>query len=427
VEQKAMRIARVRKIIAESAMDCPLQNQINTLPEDWRNLEVTQSRAERAEDVTYRLYGMMAPMFDDTPDVAECIVKPSVPDPDHARPLSTYLDVRDELLTKLAGKFMDKPIWDRTELIAALRPYTEDVVVYNLQQAIASAFRFKDSFGRPAVLELKGDLYALAPLGVPNSTVIERTTLPPVKGRVELQQERVEETKEQEEQEEIEVAPEILNEKRAAFKWPADAKTRFSEAILNSYIFDHELSDAERRALLRTRPAGLPFTNRLYVPGTDIIVLGDKTYDPPEEPIGDEGARFRQWTEALIKTFVDNKETIYATLTSDRKFAFSKLVITDTEVKRKTGKQKRYEPIVCGSGKHEPETLVPSVVVNRLAKHIDSRGVGIPAVKNVPDACLYAELLAREEHNCIWVTPEEMSVLYDNAENKKAFTTEFKK
>jgi hypothetical protein len=427
VEQKAMKIARVRKIIAESAMDCPLQNQINTLPEDWRNLEVPQSRAERAEDVTYRLYGMMAPMFDDTPDVAECIVKPSVPDPDHTRPLSTYLDVRDELLTKLAGKFMDKPIWDRQELIAALRPYTEDVVVYNLQQAISSAFRFKDSFGRPAVLELKGDLYALAPLGVPNSTVIERTTLPAVKGRVELEPGGAEESKEREEPEEIEVAPEILNEKRAAFKWPADAKTRFSEAILNSYIFDHELSDAERRALLRSRPAGLPFTNRLYVPGTDIIVLGDKTYDPPEEPIGDEGARFRQWTEALIKTFTDNKETIYATLTSDRKFAFSKLVITDTEVKRKTGKQKRYEPIVCGSGKHEPETLVPSAVVNRLAKHIDSRGVGIPAVKNVPDACLYAELLAREEHNCMWVTPEELSVLYDNAENKKAFTTEFKK
>jgi hypothetical protein len=66
-------------------------------------------------------------------------------------------------------------------------------------------------------------------------------------------------------------------------------------------------------------------------------------------------------------------------------------------------------------------------VVNRLAKHIDSRGIGIPPVKNVPEACLYAELLAREEHNCFWLTPEELSVLYDNEENKKAFMTSFKK
>jgi hypothetical protein len=426
VEQKAMKIAQVRKIIAESAMDCPLQNQINTLPEDWKNLEVPQTRAERNEEVTYRLYGMMAPMFDDTPEVSQCIVKQDDPDPDHKRPLSTYLDVRDELLTKLSGLFIDKPIWDRAELIAALRPYTEDVVVYNLQQAITSAFRFKDSFGRPAVLESKGDLYALAPLNTPNSTVVERTTVPPVKGRVDLESKEEEAKQAEEEVEEMQVAPEILNEKRAAFKWPADAKTRFSEAILNSYIFDHELTEAEQRALLKTKPTGLPFASRLYVPNTNIIVLGNDKFEPPEVPIGEDGAKFRAWNDSLVKRFIDSKETIYATLT-DKKFAFSKLTITDTTVQRKSGKQKRYEPIVCGSGKHEPENLVPSIVVNRLAKHIDSRGVGIPTVKNVPEACLYAELLAREEHNCFWLTPEELSVLYDNEENKKAFTTSFKK
>jgi hypothetical protein len=40
---------------------------------------------------------------------------------------------------------------------------------------------------------------------------------------------------------------------------------------------------------------------------------------------------------------------------------------------------------------------------------------------------MYAELLCREEHNCFWVTPEELSILYENAEMKNEFTKAFKK
>jgi hypothetical protein len=99
VEPKAMKVARVRKVLAESAMDCPIQNSVNTLPEDWKNLEVPQRQSEGGKMVSYRLSGMLAPAFNDAPDIAACVVAPPVPDPEHVRPLSTYLDVRDELLT----------------------------------------------------------------------------------------------------------------------------------------------------------------------------------------------------------------------------------------------------------------------------------------------------------------------------------------
>ena len=155
-------------------MDCEMQNQINTLPTEWKNMEIPQRRSEsqNPEPEPFRLGGMMAPMFNNEPDVQQCIVKKFDKDTEHVRPLSAYLDVRDELLVKVSKLMIDKAIWDRQDLIAALRPYKEDVVIYNLQQAIASGFRFKDSFGRPSVLESKGDMYALSPIDLPNQTMV---------------------------------------------------------------------------------------------------------------------------------------------------------------------------------------------------------------------------------------------------------------
>ena len=415
VEPKAMRIARVRKVLAESAMDCPLQNQINTLPEDWRQLPVPQNQSEGNQDVNYRLVSMLGPVFDDTPDVAECIVKPNPTDPDHIRPLSTYLDVRDEVLSKAAQLFIDKPIWDRDQLLSAMKPYTKEVVIYNLQQAITSGFRFKDAFNRAAVLESKGDLYALSPV---NGTMVERTTKPPVKGRIELPSVAVEE----EEKKEVELADDILALKRASVKLPGDAATRFSDETINGYVFDHVFTDAEKRAYLKAKPTGLPFVDRLYVPESEYIVLGHETFEPPEPPVGDDGTHFREWNTALLAKFIENKDTLFASLNSSKKFTISKMNIDGETVKRKRDKSfKKFEPIVCGTGDNDKPTMVA------FAKFVDKNGIGVPSnVSRVPDICIYTELLAREEHNCVWITPEELSVLYDSKENKAAFTKEFK-
>jgi hypothetical protein len=76
--------------------------------------------------------------------------------------------------------------------------------------------------------------------------------------------------------------------------------------------------------------------------------------------------------------------------------------------------------------------------MNSFAKYIDSKGVGLPQVKNKPmtgpQRCIYIEMLAREEHNCVWVTPEELAVLYDGKAakgqqptNQDVFTEAFRK
>ena len=429
VEQKATKIARVRKVMAESAMDCPLQNQINTLPEDWKNLEVNQRRSEGGQEVSYRLRGMLAPAFDDTPDVAECIVQPIPDDPDHVRPLSTYLDVRDELLEKLGVLFADKPVWDRTQLVDALRPYTREVVLYNIQQAIASGFRFKDSFGRPSVLESRGELYALAPLGTPNDTLVERTTEPPAHENVDLPEIKREVKKV------AEIAADVLDVKRDAFSFPADAKTRFSPEVLNGYIFDHEFTDAEKRAYLKAHPDKLPFASRLFVEGTDYIVLGKDTFEPPEPPIGDDLTAYKAWNANVLAKFIENKDTLFASL-KNGKLTISKMTIDGDTIKRKREKgSKKFEPIVCDTGENNTS------VMNVFAKYIDKTGAGLPTATpgkakpmTGPQRCVYIELLCREENKCLWITPEELSVLYDGKAakgqqptNQDVFTEAFRK
>ena len=424
VEQKALKIARVRKVLAESAMDCPLQNQINTLPEDWKNLEVEQTLSEGRKTVVYRLRGMMAPTFDDTPDVAACIVQPDVEDPDHVRPLSTYLDVRDELLEKVSRLLVDKPIWAREELISVLRPYTREVVLYNLQQAISSGFRFKDSFGRPSLLESRGDLYALAAIGTPNETMVERTTEPPVRGNVDLPEVKQVTAP-------SEIASDLLDVKRAAFTFPGDATTRFSEQVLNGYIFDHVFTEGEKRAYLKTHPT-LPFASRLYVEGTDYIVLGKDTFEPPEPPIGDDLSAYRAWNAALLAKFIEQKDTLFASL-KNSKLTISKMNVEGDTVTRKREKgSKKFEPIVCDTGENTTGTM------NSFATFIDSKGVGLPKIGTKgmtgPQRCVYIELLCREEHNCVWITPEELAVLYDGKAskgqtptNQDVFTEAFRK
>jgi hypothetical protein len=417
VEQKAIKIAKVRKVIAESAMDCPIQNVINTLPDDWKNLPVPQKRSESTAIEEFTLISMMAPAFDTSPGVEACQVVAPEPDPEHVRPLSTYLDVRDELLVKIAKLFESKPIWDREQLIVALRPFTREVVLFNIQQAIASAFRFKDSFGRPSVLESKGDLYALAPLGVPNKTMVDRITQPPGQGRVELP-----EAEEEKKEEVPEVMADILETKRTSFAFPADALERFSPEVLNGYIFDHEFTLAEKRAYLKTHPTTLPFASRLYVPGTEYIVLGKDTFEPPESPEAEDRTAYQAWNESLLKKFIDQKDVLFASI-KNNKLTISKMNVEGDNVtrKRESG-AKKYEPIVCDTGEN------PTTVMNVFAKYIDARGVGLPKVSSGPGKtpkdmtgpgrCVYIELLAREEHNCFWVTPEELAVLYDGKASK---------
>ena len=386
VEAKGMRIAKVRKVLAESAMDCPMQV---SLPADWRELVVPQIRDEGREEVGYRLKGMLAPTFDEAPDIEQCKVTESVADPDHVRPLSSYLDSRDEILTKLGKLFIDKSIWDREQLFSVLRPFSRDVVIYTLQQAIASSFRFVDSFGRPSLLESKGDLYALAPIDVPNSTVIERTTKPSKPVEIPLPDAPPP----------TEEAPalqaDILDVKRNAYKFPGDSGTRFSEAVRNGFIFDHEFTPAEKKAYLATNPE-LPFADRLRIPDTDIVVTGEEL-----DLVGEDLTKYKEWKKALIDRFVADKAKIVASVSPN-----GILTLTPTiEDEDETPIRNSNKPVVCGTGKN------PVNRMKGISKFLDVNKVGVPgALKGAP-FCAYAELLAREQHNCAWYTPEEIKVL----------------
>ena len=397
VEVKGIRIAKVRKVMAESAMDCPIQL---ALPSDWRELEVPQIRDEGHEEVAYKLKGMMAPAFDESPDVEQCKITPSEPEPEHVRPLSSYMDSRDEILTKVGKLFIDKSIWDREQLFSALRPFSREVVIYTIQQAIATAFRFADSFGRPSLLESKGDLYALAPIDVPNSTLIERTTRPSKMVEVPLPDAPPEE------EEKPELDSDVLDVKREAFKWPKDASTRFSEEVRNGYIFDHEFTPAEKKVYLATKP-DLPFAERLYVPDSDIVVTGED-----QELIGEDLTKYKEWTKALIDRFVADKNKLFASLSANGSLTLSLSEMVEDVPTRVIG-AKSFMPTICSTGQN------PVSKMKIIAKFIDVNKVGLAGGLAGAPLCTYIELLAREQHNIAWYTPEEMKVLGAEA-NKNA-------
>ena len=390
VEAKGIRIARVRKVIAESAMDCPIQL---ALPADWRELEVPQIRDEGHERVVYRLKGMMAPAFDEAPDVEQCKITEPVPDPDHVRPLSTYLDSRDEILTAIGKLFIDKSIWDREQLFSALRPFSRDVVVYTLQQAISTSFRFKDSFGRASLLESRGDLYALAPLDVPNSTVVERTTKPVKAVDVEIPE------PEAEPEAPVELETDVLDARRIAFKWPkpkGGSDDRFSDEVKNGYIFDR-FTLAEKKAYLATNP-NLPFLDRLRIPDSDIIVTGEM-----KDLVGEDLTKYKAWVEALKDRFVADKDKLFATVAPNGVLAVSPPDIVDGVPKRVIA-EKSFAPTVSGTGGN------PVAKMKIIAKYIDRDDVGSGGLVG-PALNTYVELLAREQHNIVWYTPEEREVL----------------
>jgi hypothetical protein len=220
-----------------------------------------------------------------------------------------------------------------------------------------------------------------------------------------------------------EIAPDLLTTKRAEVKFPGDAATRFSQEILDAYVVDHRLTEAEKRAYYRATPdAG----DRIRVPGTDILIRGAKQYDPDELPIGDDKTRVDEWTDALVLTMADviAKDTLFASLGKDGKFTVSKLKkVSETQVVRDYSPASRsYRTTTCGTGAHSKDVMLA------VAKQIDRQGVGVPAtVTTVGDICVYSELLAREQHACIWFTPEEFSVLYDDPEVSKRIVAEFKK
>jgi hypothetical protein len=175
-------------------------------------------------------------------------------------------------------------------------------------------------------------------------------------------------------------------------------------AVLPGYMFDR-LSREDKLAYLRS-PASkdLLFTERLRVPGTEILVMGKDDYDPAD-PIGDDRTAVQEWEKALNDRYAVDNDKMVGTM-KDGKFSIGKFEEKEGVFKRIHG-VKRDVPIVCGTGSNTTEQ------VKKLAKYTDIRQRGIP---DIPKKCTWTqcdvmELLAREQNNIVWYTPEEMDVL----------------
>jgi hypothetical protein len=175
-------------------------------------------------------------------------------------------------------------------------------------------------------------------------------------------------------------------------------------------------------AYLREHGYRTPFGNRLKVPGTNYIVLGDGVFDPSEIPVGGDLTKYQDWEKRLVNDFIQKRTTLFGSLTPKGMLTVSKMVVRDDVIERNIEKsQKRFEPIACGTGSNDKATMLA------FAKYVDARGEGVPDSLSTRGSrwCMYIELLAREEHNCFWVTPQELDVLY-SSENEKKFRAVFK-
>jgi hypothetical protein len=200
IEEKAMMISKIKKIISESSIDCTTQLAANMLPDAWRSLPIPQRRSQDRETVTLALSSMSAPTFEDGAVSIVCteFAKSSE---EYVRPLGAYFDIRDEVFDNLIDMFEQKPIWSIDDLLGSKKlKYAPEVVTYLLQDAIGTHLKLKDKKGRIGLLENREGLYAFTPEHLQNPTMIERSTeLKDVqRANIPVEEEKEEEKEEEE-------------------------------------------------------------------------------------------------------------------------------------------------------------------------------------------------------------------------------------
>lgn len=317
VEEKGSRIAKVKRVIMESSMDCDLQNAINNLPKDWRELKVPQTRAQNNEKVEFILQDMAAPTFQDIITDLTCRTTTSEEEPNYERPLSAIFDIRDEVFDKLLSLFVKKPIWSKKDLYShpSMKKYAKDVLDFLIQNAIESQFDFKGKDGRVGKLESRNNVLSLT--FEDNDTLIEKIIKLDKGSEVNLPVSKIEETQ---------VQTVNIDARREAYKWPKFASD-FDTEILNWFIVDHELSDEERiDHILNVDWLNPPiYAKDLMITlkdGNHLYVLGSKRVYNDEKrivvPIGEEKDAYDKWISNAKKDFIEKKDLLFATMKQGR-------------------------------------------------------------------------------------------------------------
>jgi hypothetical protein len=332
---------------------------------------------------------MFAPTFEDKISGIVCKLDPSEPDTKHERPLSSILDVRDEVFDKLIKMFKQKPIWSLKDLVnqPSLKEYEPSIVLYLIQNAVDTPLKVGDGY-----LETKGDFVAYST--DENQTMLERVLKPQPSKEVNISDVFYDD-------EDIEVP--LLEHKRAEL--PAYVK-KFSTEIQDWYIVDAILTKQEKYAFLLKGEWNKPYSKPLKT--GDIYVLGlNRIFDSDLKavvPVGEQLDQYKAWRRDLEDKFIRQKSDIFASMKDDKIIFNLNPKSGEVEV---VGRSKTIGGQACTSFKEE--------TLNSFAKWLS--GDGFPAeAKGKKDRCIYLNFLVRGaivagKQGLYWITPEEFEVL----------------
>lgn len=421
-ERKAIAIAKVKKAVLQSAMDCTLERPVNALPSDWMDLTITQMRAQGNTPVTLPLRQLASTGFLEDSSF-ECKVSQSPADPQHVRPLSAILDVRDELLDKVSRLFQRKPIWKQTDLFAVLKNYDTTLVKYILQNAISMGFKLKDKNGRIGRLEAKNGVFMFSK--GPHDTLVERLMDIPNGEDAPLQKQIAEEEDTVVEApvvKEETVAKPRLSDLVSKYDWPEFART-FSDEVLNWYYVDHVMSKKEKithiiDVLNESFDDAPVYAAPLLVYNDDddsyFYVLGSgEFYNSEYEdfvPIGEQKDTYDAWVERLKEKYLGARDRYFATLKE-------KVIVFNVDEKnlpiQRAKRSKNIGGLACTSYR-EPY----------LDAFVEWLGEKFPrSVSKKPQRCMYLDLLIRKcildkKDGLVWWTPEEWSILSEDSNRR---------
>jgi hypothetical protein len=436
IEEKAYMIAKVKRIITESAIDCSSQIASNMLPDLWRELIIPQRRAQDKTILNLPLSAMSAPTFEDGTPGLVCTNFTGSSSEDYVRPLGTYFDIKDDVFDQLIEMFSRKQIWSIEDLIASKGlKYAPEVVKYLLQDAIHTHLKLKDSNGRIGVLENREGLYVFVPSDdmtdhtmIERSTVsngIQRTPIPIEEDENEDEESQDEESQDEEKEDEVIEKKSIsLDQIKTSYTFPFDA-SQFSDEVKLWFIIDQKLPHDQKIELLKSidRSAGeQPIWARgLIVDGPNFLAISPSqilnTENVSIEPIGPEKDSLKLWIGRHIDSLVyeiRDENKIMCTV-EDQTLKFAAFEVVDNHVSR-IKRTKTIAPKAC-----------PFFVQTSLTTLVkDCTGNDFPQKVNTKETqCIYLSLavrsayLAKSEY-VTWVAPEVWSFLSKESANIRA-------
>ena len=392
VEAKAQNIYKIKNIIMESAMDCPLQREINRLPQSWRELEIDQVRSQDSATVSLTLSQLASPIFGVDSDLT-CKVTEKTVDPEHERPLSSYLDVRDEIFDKLISMFYRKPVWLKKDLMKSeeLSGYDPNVVVYLIHNAIETGLILKNKYGQKGFLASRKNYYTF---NITETDVVQ-----------DLYTDTHEET----------ILPFEQTSREAVQQSDIDISKiegDFSPEVKTWYVVDQVLSKEERLHHMINLDWDNPPVYAKVLTFGDIHVLGSGLFYRGTEKIsllGEDFDAYTKWVISRKNAYIATKNDISATSKNGLLFNLDEKE-DDIKLAERT---KSFGGRNCKSFKKP--------LVSKFAEWLDGRG--FPKLFTHSQQCQYLSLLVRDailkgKKGITWWTPEEMSIFSEDVNSK---------